>query len=78
MYRHFNFEAMQLDTSISLFFAEVIPDGEEGTVTCCKLLGDNDNGMITSYSINNPISNAIQCIYTVCDFFYLLSFYGLI
>ena len=44
-YRHFNFTAMQGST-IHLFFAEVIPDGESCDVSCCRLLQDNDNGMI--------------------------------
>ncbi|KAK3157028.1 hypothetical protein QOZ80_2AG0115250 [Eleusine coracana subsp. coracana] len=43
MYHHFNFEAMQSGTSVFLFFAEVIPDGEDCEVTCLKLLGDKDN-----------------------------------
>ncbi|TVU31856.1 hypothetical protein EJB05_23558 [Eragrostis curvula] len=43
-YRHVNFEAMQSGTSISLFFAEVILDGENCEVTCCKLLKGDDNG----------------------------------
>ncbi|CAL4940388.1 unnamed protein product [Urochloa decumbens] len=42
-YRHFNFTAMQ-NSTIHLFFAEVIPDGENCEVTCCKILYDNDNG----------------------------------
>ncbi|KAG2539660.1 uncharacterized protein LOC120692136 [Panicum virgatum] len=42
-YRHFNFTAMQGST-IHLFFAEVIPDGESCDVSCCRLLQDNDNG----------------------------------
>jgi len=46
-YQHFNFTAMQGST-IHLFFAEVIPDGESCDVSCCRLLQDNDNGMIGS------------------------------
>ncbi|KAL6642760.1 hypothetical protein ACP70R_020941 [Stipagrostis hirtigluma subsp. patula] len=43
-YHHFNFAAMQADTRICLFFAEVIPDdGDICDVTCCKLLTENDN-----------------------------------
>lgn len=50
-YRHFNFTAMHNSTT-HLFFAEVIPDGESCDVICCRLLQDNDNGMIFQFGTN--------------------------
>lgn len=43
LYQHFNFTAMQTNT-VSLFFAEVIPNEETCEVKCCSLLHDDENG----------------------------------
>ncbi|KAL6906461.1 hypothetical protein ACP4OV_004062 [Aristida adscensionis] len=44
IYQHFNFMAKQICSTVRLFFAEVIPDGDNCEVTCCKPLVDGDNG----------------------------------
>jgi hypothetical protein len=48
-YYHCNFTAKQAHSSVFTFFAEVTPeDGDDCDVICCKLLNDDDNGIIKS------------------------------